>query len=142
MTNIIKFKDVAIDAKMEIEHVFSMEELESFSDLTLDSNPLHLDTQFCESTPFKKINVHGQLLSSFIVGIIGSHLPGPGWFCLSVNSDYSNPCFPGQKVGIGIRVKQKVDAINVIVWEGWVKGLEDDKMIVRSIIKTKYLFNN
>ncbi len=111
-----------------------------FASLTGDANPLHTDQAFGKTTSFGKINVQGQLLSSLIVSVIGSQLPGPGWFCLGVNADFVQPCFSGEDVEAGVNLKQKIKALNVIVWDGWLKRKADQTLLVRATIKTKFLY--
>ena len=113
--------------------------IQDFACLTGDANPLHTDPAFGRTTPFGQINVQGQLMSSLIIGVIGSRLPGPGWFCLGVNADFVHPCFPDEEVVAGVAVKQKIPALNVIVWDGWLKRRADNTLLVRATIKTKFM---
>jgi acyl dehydratase len=111
-----------------------------FATLTGDTNPLHTDQVFGKLTPFGQINAQGQLMSSLIVSVIGSQLPGPGWFCLGVNAEFVQPCFSGEEVIAAVTVKQKIEALNVIVWDGWLKRKTDETLLVRATIKTKFMY--
>ena len=95
---IISFADIEDGATAERSTLVTEDLIFAFADLTGDANPLHTDPAFGELTPFGQINAQGQLMSSLIVGVIGSMLPGPGWFCLGVNADFVLPCFPGEEV--------------------------------------------
>ena len=37
-------------------------------------------------------------------------------------------------------VKQKIEALNVIVWDGWLRRKSDQALLVRAMIKTKFLY--
>jgi len=137
VTPFAKIKD---DAIAEVSTCISEEMIYEFAHLTADTNPLHTDPDFGSSTPFGQINAQGQLMASLIVGVIGSHLPGPGWFCLGVNADFVQPCFPGEEVVAGVTIKQKIEALNVIVWDGWLKRKADNTLLVRATIKTKFMY--
>ena len=134
------FAQIKGDASAEVATHISEERILDFARLTGDANPLHTDQAFGKSTPIGQINAQGQLMSSLIVGVIGSQLPGPGWFCLGVNADFVQPCFPGEEVVAGVTVKQKIEALNVIVWDGWLKRKADQTLLVRATIKTKFLY--
>lgn len=137
---VIPFADIAEGATAHTQVQVTDELIASFARLTGDANPLHTSAEFGRATPFGQLNAQGQLLSSLIVGVIGSQLPGPGWFCLGVNAEFSQPCFAGDTLEAGVRAKQRMEALKVIVWEGWVKRLCDDQALVRATIKTKYMF--
>jgi acyl dehydratase len=136
---VIPFAQIADDARAEAATRITAAMIQEFARLTADANPLHTDPAFGRTTPFGQINAQGQLMSSLIVGVIGSRLPGPGWFCLGVNADFVQPCFPDEEVVAGVAVKQKIAALNVIVWDGWLKRRADDTVFVRATIKTKLM---
>ena len=127
-------------ATAEVSTFITEELIFEFANLTGDSNPLHTDPAFGEATPFGRINAQGQLMSSLIIGVIGSQLPGPGWFCLGVNADFILPCFPGEEVVASVRAKQKIEALNVILWDGQLERPADGKTLVRASIKTKFMY--
>jgi acyl dehydratase len=136
---VMTYSDIKDDASANAVFHISEKMILEFATLTGDTNPLHTDQVFGKSTQFGQINAQGQLMSSLIIGVIGTQLPGPGWFCLGVNADFVYPCFSGEEVVAGVTVKQKIEALNVIVWDGWLKRKTDDVLLVRATIKTKFL---
>lgn len=136
---ITPFAQIGDDARAEVSTCITEAVIQDFARLTGDANPLHTDPTFGSTTPFGQINAQGQLMSSLIIGVIGSRLPGPGWFCLGVNADFVQPCFPDEEVVAGVAVKQKIAALNVIVWDGWLKRRADNTLLVRATIKTKLM---
>lgn len=136
---ITPFAQIGTDARAEVSTRITEAMILDFANLTGDANPLHTDPGFGSMTPFGQINAQGQLMSSLIVGVIGSRLPGPGWFCLGVNADFVQPCFPEEEVVAGVAVKQKISALNVIVWDGWLRRRVDNTLLVRATIKTKLI---
>ena len=137
---IISFADIEEGGTAERSTLITQELIFAFADLTGDANPLHTDPAFGEVTPFGRINAQGQLMSSLIIGVIGSILPGPGWFCLGVNADFILPCFPGEEVVASVCAKQKIEALNVILWDGRLNRTADDNTLVRATIKTKFMY--
>jgi acyl dehydratase len=137
---LMTYSQIKNDASAYAVFQISEEMILEFATLTGDANPLHTDQAFGKLTPFGQINAQGQLMSSLIVSVIGSQLPGPGWFCLGVNAEFVQPCFSGEEVVAGVTVKQKIEALNVIVWDGWLKRKTDETLLVRATIKTKFMY--
>jgi len=136
----LSFDSIASDAKAESRLLITEELILDFAKLTGDANPLHTDPVFGAATPFGRINAQGQLMSSLMVGIVGSKLPGAGWFCLGVDASFIQPCFGGDAVLVGVSLRQKVSSVKVIVWDGYLKRLSDDQILARAVIKTKCMF--
>ncbi|XP_067638282.1 LOW QUALITY PROTEIN: uncharacterized protein [Eurosta solidaginis] len=80
-TATIAFKEVKLVKR------FSQMELDRFSFLTGDSNPIH-----SVSTPSKERKVHGAFLNAVVAGIIGTQLPGAGTIVLSQKFSFPNAC--------------------------------------------------
>ncbi len=105
--NIRNIQDLIIGEKEEKFFEVDEQMILDFAELTSDMNPLHVDKNFGKKTIFGDINAQGQLMSSLIVGIIGSKLPGPGWFCIGVDSDFTNPCFENDKIKVSVVLEKK-----------------------------------
>ena len=68
-----KYEQIRVGDCAELKHVITAKDVQTFSDLTGDNNPLHMDSSYAENTTFKKRVVHGMLSASFISTIIGKH---------------------------------------------------------------------
>ncbi|XP_076910308.1 3-hydroxyacyl-[acyl-carrier-protein] dehydratase FERN, mitochondrial-like isoform X2 [Bidens hawaiensis] len=62
--------------KLKQTRIFSSQDLVDFSKVTLDANPLHLDSEYARNGGFKAILVPGMLVASFFPRIIATHFPG------------------------------------------------------------------
>jgi acyl dehydratase len=113
-------------------------DIRGFARLTGDANPLHLDHEFSAGTRFGAVTAHGQLLASYLVGVVGSELPGPGWFCLGASSDFVRPVFGGDKLTVTVSVRQVVRSLSVVVLDGVVRDA-GGRVAVRSQIKAQFL---
>ena len=83
-------------------------DIENFSELSGDKNPVHIDKKFAEKTIFKKKIAHGFLTASFISAAIGTKLPGPGCIYLKQYLKFLAPVYPGDNIKTKITVK-KID---------------------------------
>lgn len=73
-----------------------------FGKLSQDSNPIHYDEKFAESTQFKKPIVQGMLVASSFGGLIGSNFPN--CIYLSQNLIFKAPIFIEEKVVSSVEV--------------------------------------
>ena len=55
---------------------FVDEDILTFSELSNDKNPIHLDSNFASKTNFGRKIVHGMLIASLFSGLLGEKLPG------------------------------------------------------------------
>ena len=78
-----------------------------YSGISGDTNPVHLDQEFANSTMFKGRIAHGMLTAGFISAVLGTKLPGPGSIYLSQSLKFKAP------VRIGDTVKARVTATAV-----------------------------
>eukprot|EP01120_Amphizonella_sp_Union-15-10_P010493 TRINITY_DN4205_c0_g2_i1.p1 TRINITY_DN4205_c0_g2~~TRINITY_DN4205_c0_g2_i1.p1 ORF type:complete len:178 (-),score=29.64 TRINITY_DN4205_c0_g2_i1:128-661(-) len=83
---------------------FTQLDVNVFSELSEDRNPLHLDVDFCSKTLFSKPIVHGFLVSSLMSAVAGCHLPGPGTIYLSQTLNFKKPVFPGDEITAKLEV--------------------------------------
>lgn len=104
------------------------DDIENFGRLTKDSNPLHMDLEFAKETMFKQVNAQGSLLSSYIVGVVGSKFPGKGWMCLGVDSTFNLPVFPGDSVKITVVVDKIVENLGIVILDGKMANMEGGVM--------------
>ena len=69
-----------------------------FAGVSGDTNPVHLDQVYAESTPFGGRISHGLLSSSFISAVLGTKLPGPGAIYVSQSLAFKAPVRAGDTV--------------------------------------------
>ena len=102
-------KEMRVGQTSEITRVFSGEDVNLFSTLSGDVNPVHLDEAFAKTTMFGGRIVHGALLSSVFSTIFANHLPGPGCIYLKSENKFLKPVFLNEAVNF------KVEITNIIV---------------------------
>ena len=110
-----KFKEIKIGDSASIERIISLEDIEIFSNLTGDKNPLHVDQSFAEKAKFGARVAHGMLTSSFISTLIGMTLPGEGSIITNISLDFRKPVFIGDSLCTTIEVIKKIDLSKQVV---------------------------
>lgn len=94
----MKINDLSVGMSYELRKTFSEQDLFAFAELSLDSNPVHLDASYAAQSIFKKQIVHGFLTGSLISAIIGTKMPGPGSIYLHQDIDFRKPVYLGEEV--------------------------------------------
>ena len=69
-----------------------------FAGLSGDTNPVHLNQEFAETTMFEGRIAHGMLSAGFISTVLGTRMPGPGTNYLSQNLQFKAPVRIGDTV--------------------------------------------
>ena len=92
------FEDLVIGMTAEYRRVITLEDVKTFSEVSGDINPLHLDETFASRTMFKSSIIHGIYTASFISAVIGTQLPGPGCIYLSQSLRFLKPVRVGEEV--------------------------------------------
>lgn len=89
---------------VSITKTFTQEEVEHFSELSLDANPIHLDPTYAEGTIFGRRIVHGMLVASLFSGLLGNELPGEGSIYLGQTLRFTAPVHAGDEVTATVAV--------------------------------------
>ena len=73
-------------------------DIERFTDISGDRNPLHYEAAVAAATPFGRIVVQGGVTSAILNAVVAEQLPGPGTVFLNVNWDFKAPVRPGDTI--------------------------------------------
>ena len=98
-------EDIEVGQKVKFFKTFRQEDVEKFSEISGDNNPVHLDINYASKTIFKKRVVHGFLTASLISAAIGTKLPGPGSIYLNQSLKFLAPVFPDEEVIVELTIK-------------------------------------
>ena len=73
-------------------------DIELFTELTGDRNPLHYDAAAAERSTFGGIIVQGGVTSGLLNAVVAEDLPGPGSVFLHVDWSFKAPVRPGDEI--------------------------------------------
>ena len=107
MTVFGDFDTIQIGDKASVIKKITVEDIRKFVEMTGDDNPLHVDKDFAQATPFKDIVVHGMLGASFISTVIGTKLPGKGALWVSQSMEFLLPVRLGDEITVTCTVVKK-----------------------------------
>ncbi|MBT59645.1 MAG: enoyl-CoA hydratase [Acidiferrobacteraceae bacterium] len=96
-----KFK---IGDRVAIKKKFVAKDIQIFSELSNDKNPIHLDPIFASKTNFGEQVVHGMLIASLFSGLLGEKLPGKGTIYLGQTITFLKPVFIDEEVTASVEI--------------------------------------
>ncbi|HET6566004.1 MAG TPA: MaoC family dehydratase [Xanthomonadales bacterium] len=73
-------------------------DIELFTEISGDRNPLHYDAELARSTPFGGIVVQGGVTTAILNAVAAEDLPGPGTVFMQTNWSFKAPVRPGDVI--------------------------------------------
>jgi len=87
-----------VGQRAELTREISNKDIELFTAISGDQNPLHYDNQLAKASKFGEIIVQGGVTSAILNAVVAEKLPGPGTVFLNVNWNFKAPVRPGDKI--------------------------------------------
>ena len=84
--------------------VVAARDIELFTELTGDRNPLHYDAERAARSRFGGVIVQGGVTSGLLNAVVAEDLPGPGSVFLHVDWSFRAPVRPGDEITAEVEV--------------------------------------
>jgi acyl dehydratase len=84
--------------------VVQARDIELFTELTGDRNPLHYDEEAATRSRFGGVIVQGGVTSGLLNAVVAEDLPGPGSVFLHVDWSFRAPVRPGDEITAEVEV--------------------------------------
>ncbi len=101
----MKINDLFIGQSCSLSKSFSLKDVEEFAKLSMDDNPVHLDSVYASNSLFGKRIVHGYLTSSLFSAIIGTKMPGNGSIYIKQDLTFKKPVFHDEVITATVTVR-------------------------------------
>ena len=98
-------EDLTIGMESSYQKTITETDIDAFAALTGDTNPVHLDSEYAATTPFKARIAHGMLSAGLISTVLGTQLPGPGCIYLEQQIKFKAPVFIGDTLVAKVTVE-------------------------------------
>lgn len=102
------FEELAVGQTATYAKTVTDADIVLFAGVSGDTNPVHLNKEYAETTMFKDRIAHGMLSAGFISTVFGTKLPGPGAIYMSQTLAFKAP------VKVGDTVVAKVELVELI----------------------------
>lgn len=103
-----RFEEIEVGMRAETRNTVSDEHIRAFAAVSGDRNPVHLDEAFAETTFFGKRISQGMLTASYISGVFGTQLPGPGAIYVSQSLRFKQPVWIGDEIRTSVTVRETI----------------------------------
>lgn len=87
----------------------SMRDVEMFTEMTGDRNPLHYDAALAAKTPFGGLIVQGGVTTGLLNAVVAEDLPGPGTVFLETNWTFMKAVAVGETITASVTVEHVRD---------------------------------
>lgn len=134
----MRYEEIKVGDVESITKTFSESDVYLFAGITLDNNPIHINTVYAFNTPFNKRLVHGLLTSGLISAVLGTRLPGPGTIYLKQTLNFLEPVFINDTITAKVEVKEKIEPKNRLILSTVCVNQENKTVITgEAIVKFK-----
>jgi acyl dehydratase len=88
----------AVGARAARTRIVSAADIDHFTEISGDRNPLHYDLEAARASRFGEIIVQGGVTSAILNAVVAEDLPGPGTVFLHVDWSFRAPVRPGDTI--------------------------------------------
>lgn len=121
--NSIPIEQIEIGMIASYSQTITDSDIKTFSGLSGDRNPIHMDELYASVSRYKKRIAHGLLTASYFSALFGTKIPGEGSVYVSQTLNFKRPVYIG-------------DTVTVIV-EVFKVDLEKNRVFFKTICKVK-----
>jgi acyl dehydratase len=93
-----------VGASARRTRTISRRDIELFTELSGDRNPIHYDDELAAGSRFGRVVVQGGVTSGLLNAVVAEDLPGPGSVFLEVSWRFRAPVGPGDEITAEVTV--------------------------------------
>jgi acyl dehydratase len=94
-----------VGARAERRRTTSMRDVEMFTEMTGDKNPIHYDADLAAESPFGGLIVQGGVTTGLLNAVVAEDLPGPGTVFLETNWRFAKAVRVGETITATVEVE-------------------------------------
>jgi len=107
-----------------------MRDVEMFTEMTGDRNPIHYDVELATNSPFGGLIVQGGVTTGLMNAVVAEDLPGPGTVFLETNWRFVKAVRVGETITASVKVEDVRDDKPICRLETIVRNANGEPCIV------------
>ncbi|HMF14536.1 MAG TPA: MaoC family dehydratase [Gemmataceae bacterium] len=108
----------------------TMRDVELFTEMTGDRNPIHYDVELAAQSPFGGLIVQGGVTTGLLNAVVAEDLPGPGTVFLETNWRFVKAVRVGEMITASVKVEHVRDDKPICRIETIVRNADGDTCVV------------
>ena len=120
----------ALGSRAERSRTTSMRDVEMFTAMTGDKNPIHYDVELATNSPFGGLIVQGGVTTGLMNAVVAEELPGPGTVFLETNWRFVKAVLVGETITASVKVEDVRDDKPICKLETVVRNASGETCIV------------
>jgi acyl dehydratase len=117
-------------ARAERSRMTTMRDVELFTEITGDKNPIHYNAELAESSPFGGLIVQGGVTTGLLNAVVAEDLPGPGTVFLETNWRFVKAVRVGETITASVKVEEIRDDKPICRLETIVRNADGETCVV------------
>lgn len=120
----------ALAARAQRSRRTTMRDVEMFTEMTGDKNPIHYDVELATGSPFGGLIVQGGVTTGLLNAVVAEDLPGPGTVFLETNWRFVKAVRVGERITASVKVEHVRDDKPICKMETVVRNASGDICVV------------
>src|SRR3954452_18969851 len=119
-------------SRAERSRMTTMRDVEMFTEITGDKNPIHYDAELAENSAFGGLIVQGGVTTGLLNAVVAEDLPGPGTVFLETNWRFVKAVRVGETITASVKVEEIRDDKLIGRLEAIVRNANGETCVVGS----------
>jgi acyl dehydratase len=119
-----------LGSRAERYRTTTMRDVEMFTEMTGDSNPVHYDVELAAKLPFGGLIVQGGVTTGLLNAVVAEDLPGPGTVFLETNWRFVKAVRVGETITASVKVEHVRDDKPICTLETIVRNADGETCVV------------
>ena len=119
-----------LGSRAERSRTTTMRDVEMFTEMTGDRNPIHYDVELAAKSPFGGLIVQGGVTTGLLNAVVAEDLPGPGTVFLETNWRFVKAVRVGETITASVKVEHVRDDKPICRLETIVRNADGETCVV------------
>jgi acyl dehydratase len=119
-----------LGARAERSRTTTMRDVEMFTEMTGDRNPIHYDSELAAESPFGGLIVQGGVTTGLLNAVVAEDLPGPGTVFLETSWRFTKAVRVGETIFARVTVEHVREDKPICRLETIVRNADGDTCVV------------